>query len=172
MLIARLLLLTILIYSSTGCNKNKSVDVDNMTVKKYVDLLKEGKYKFRELPNFTYEDISDLLEYSKETQRITNFPVNMISSFAMPECSLGLYILWTIESIRARAINSEKLIGSFPSLNPIVQKREAPFDSEFDVSVQEIISIAYQNWWEANKDKDFDEFKQIDPLEETGYRWQ
>lgn len=167
----RLLLLTILISSSIGCNKNISANAENRTVEKYVDQLKKGEYKSRELPNFTYEDIPALLEYRNETQSITNFPVNMISSFAKPECSLGLYVLWTIESIRARAINSENLVGSFPSLNPIIQKREAPFDSEFDQGVQDIIAIAYQSWWEDNEQMDFEEFKNIDPLLETEYRW-
>ena len=30
---------------------------------------------------------------------------------------------------------------------------------------------AYFDWWENNKDKKFDDFKNIDPLENTDYKW-
>ncbi len=89
----------------------------------------------------------------------------------MPECSLGMYVLWTIESIRAVAIDSEYLIGRFPSQNPIVQQREEPFDLVSGNEIQEMVSKAYYDWWEDNKDKNFDDFKNIDPLSDLEYRW-
>lgn len=159
--------LSILLISFFGCEKNNSEDLSNISVEKYIELLKEGKYNSSDLPNFSSEDISKLLEYRNETQIITDFPVNMISSYGMSECTLGMFVLWTIESIRAVAIDSEYLIGRFPSLNPLVQQRGEPFD----LKVQEIIALAYYEWWEENKEKDFNEFKNIDPLAEVEYRW-
>jgi hypothetical protein len=165
------IVICILLISFFGCNKNDPEDLSNVTVEKYIELLKEGKYNSLDLPNFSYEDISALLEYRNENQMITGFPINMISSLGTPECSLGMYVLWTIESIRAVAIYSEYLIGRFPSQNPVVQQRGEPFDLKYGVEIQEIISSAYYDWWEENKNKTFNEFKNIDPLAETEYRW-
>lgn len=154
-----------------SCDKSESEDLNNIEVNRYVELLKEGKYDSFDLPAFTYKDIPALLAYRNETQIITDFPHNGISSLWMPECALGMYILWTIESIRAVAIDSEYLIGRFPSQNPIVQKREDWSNVERSEEIQNIISNAYFVWWEDNKHKDFNEFKDIDPLIKTEYKW-
>ena len=154
-----------------SCDKSESEDLNNIEVNRYVELLKKGKYDSMDLPSFTHQDIPALLEYGNEHQLITGFPVNMISSMGMPDCSLGMYILWTIESIRAVAIDSKYLIGRFPSQNPVVQKREAESNIVRGSEIQLIISKAYFDWWEENKNKDFEEFKDIDPLSKTDYRW-
>ena len=161
----------VFVMSFLGCDKNESEDFNNLTVDRYVELLKEGKYDSFELPEFTYLNISALLEYRNETQMIKDFPTNGISSLWLPECKLGMYVLWTIESIRAVSIDSEYLIGRFPSQNPIVQKREEPFELKDGNEAHEIISKSYYDWWENNKNKAFNEFKQIDPLTNTEYRW-
>jgi hypothetical protein len=107
--------------SLLGCNNDS--DPSDMSVDRYVELLKKGKYEPWELPNFTSQDILALLAYRNESQLIKDFPINMISSSLTAECSLGMYALWTIESIRALAVNSKYLIGSFPSQNPVVKKK-------------------------------------------------
>ena len=167
----RTIIVCIFLISFSGCDKNESEDLNNLDVDSYIELLKEGKYDSFELPEFTYKDIPALLEYRNEIQIIKDFPINGISSLWLPECKLGTYVLWTIESIRAVAIDSEYLIGRFPSQNPIVQKREDPFEIEDGKKVHEIISKSYYDWWENNKRKEFNEFKQIDPLINTEYRW-
>lgn len=167
----RALIVCTFLMSFLGCDKKESDDLNNMEVARYVELLKDGKYESLELPEFTYKDIPALLVYRNENQMITDFPVNMISSYAMPECSLGMYILWTIESIRAIAIDSEYLIGRFPSQNPLAQKKEEPYELEDGNEVHEIISKSYYDWWENNKNNEFNDFKQIDPLTNTEYRW-
>lgn len=108
-----------------------------------------------DLPSFTFKDIPALLKYRNEHQIITGFPINGISSIGMPDCSLGMYILWTIESIRAVAIDSKYLIARFPSQNPIVQKIEGGSNVERGSEVQPIISNAYFDWWEENRNKGF-----------------
>ncbi|NJK96021.1 MAG: hypothetical protein HC905_14895 [Bacteroidales bacterium] len=82
-----------------------------------------------------------------------------------------MYILWTIESIRAVANDSEYLVGRFPSQNPILEKKDF---SELFIHSQEsheIVSKAYYDWWNSNKRKDFDSYKNIDPLRNTVYKW-
>ncbi len=155
-----------------GCDKDKSEELNkSIDVEKYVEQLKKGEYESFHLPEFTYKDIPALLEYRNDNQIITDFPHNGISSLWMPECSLGMYILWTIESIRAVAIDSEFLIGRFPSQNPIIQRREEPIDLESGNEIQELISKAYYDWWQNNKHQNFDNFKNIDPLSGLDCRW-
>lgn len=142
-----------------------------MSVERYVDLLKTGKYEHWELPEFSSKDISKLLSYRNEQQKIKNFPTNPISSYLTEESTLGMYILWTIESVRAKSLGSEFLTGSFPSQNPIVENRISFELIEQNLQVQQEIADRYIIWWESNKMKDFSEFDQIDPLEDTSYRW-
>jgi hypothetical protein len=167
----KILLFCISLISILGCDKDEKEELKNVAVEKYVEQLKKGEYKSLDLPAFTYKDIPELLVYRNETQTITDFPHNGISSLWMPECSLGMYVLWTIESIRAVAIDSEHLIGRFPSKNPIVQQSEEPFDLESGNEIQELVSKAYYDWWNENKQKEFSSFCNIDPLLETEYKW-
>jgi hypothetical protein len=100
------------------------------------------------------------------------FPHNPFSSLYGPDCKLGIYVLWTIESIRAVSIESEYLIMGFPSQNPILALRDSDeLNLVSDDLSHTIAADAYFDWWENNKNKDFDDFKNIDPLEETEYRW-
>jgi hypothetical protein len=161
----------------SGCTKNDSCgEGDHVApddnVEMYIGLLKQGEYDNGDLPPFTYSSISALLEYRNETQMITNFPHNPISSFYMTECRLGIYVLWTIESIRAVAIDSEYLIMRFPSQNPALGLRDSEgFNLVFDLQAQIEAARAYYNWWYSHNCKDFDEFKNIDPLARTPYKW-
>jgi len=157
---------------SAGCFYNKGLEVSNLGIQEYIELLKANKYDSANLPSFTYRDIPALLEYRNEKEIITNFPRNPISSLYGPECTLGIYVLWTVESIRAVSINSPKLILRFPSLNPVLalQNSEEHTVVYTDQS-HEIDAKAYFNWWEVNKHRNFSAFNQIDPLEGTEYRW-
>lgn len=167
----KILIFCIALTGILGCEKNESEDFKNLEVDRYVSLLKNGSYSSRELPEFTYKDIPALLEYRDETQMIKNFPKNGISSLAIQECSLGMYVLWTIESIRAVAIESKYLNGRFPSQNPIIVKRGQTFEIVKTIEVQTIISKCYYSWWERNKNREFNHFKKIDPLSDTEYMW-
>tara|TARA_R110002020_G_scaffold235416_1_gene447581 strand:- start:1310 stop:1822 length:513 start_codon:yes stop_codon:yes gene_type:complete len=152
-----------------GC-EDKS-EPTKMDVERYVNLLKAGDYDHWELPKFNSTDIPKLLSYRNETVLISDYPINWISSAWFPECSLGMYILWTVESIRARSIGSELLIGTFPSQNPFVENRVNLEYFEQTTELQQEVADSYFEWWESNKDKDFVEFDEIDPLADTEYRW-
>ena len=167
----KFLILVAALFATFSCDKDEAEKIGDFDVEKYIILLKTGQYKPLELPAFTDKDIPALLEYRDETQLITDFPINGISSLWLSECTLGMYVLWTVESIRAVAIESENLIGRFPSLNPIVQKREDPSSLEYGAEAHNVISQAYFDWWEENKHKDFNDFKDIDPLLKTIYSW-
>lgn len=149
---------------SIGCEKQNSQEVED-----YVALLKSGQYDSFNLPEFKSSDIPTLLKFVNDTTSITKFPRNGISSYMQLECNLGMIVLWTIESIRAFEIESDRLIGRFPSQNPILALRDTPSEWVFDTASQLVAAKAYNDWWHSNhifKDK-----MKIDPLKDTPYKW-
>lgn len=158
--------------SVTGCKKDGN-SLNNPAVESYVRLLKSNQYESSKLPHFTDEHIPALLKYRDEKQLITKFPRNLISSMYSGECKLGMYVLWTIEAIRSESISSSKTdMQQFPSQNSILKLRDATSLSlvSDDVS-HDIAAKAYYDWWENNKNKNFDDVKDVDPLKDTNYRW-
>jgi hypothetical protein len=150
---------------------NTDVEYNNQ-VENYVALLKANHYDSTNLPDFSSRDIPALLQYRNDTQLISNFPHNPISSLWAPECKLGMFILWTIESIRSISIESEYLILRFPSQNPILALKDSEeLDLVFDDESQLVAAREYYNWWYSHRCMSFDEFNNIDPLAKTAYRW-
>lgn len=86
----KILIFCVSLISILGCDKD-SEELQNVDVEKYVEQLKKGEYESFDLPAFSYKDIPALLVYRNETQTITDFPHNGISSLWMPECSLVPY---------------------------------------------------------------------------------
>jgi len=156
----------LIIFILIGCKKQ----TDDTAVESYIDQLKTNTYNSSELPAFSPADIPALLKYRNETIIIKDFPHNGISSLWTSECKLGMYVLWTIESIRAVEINSEYLIGRFPSQNPILALRESEeLELIYDEESHTEAAKAYYDWWcsfRIIKDK-----MRIDPLEDTDYKW-
>jgi hypothetical protein len=168
----KFIFILILINSLISCDKKDNIAKQHLDVETFIVLLKTNQYDSINLPAFAYKDIPALLQYRNADQTISNFPHNPISSLYSTECKLGIYVLWTIESIRAVSINSEYLIMRFPSQNPILAIRNS--DELAIVSDNEshtTVAKAYYDWWENNRNKDFEEFNSIDPLENTDYKW-
>lgn len=160
------LLTSMIVLGLSGCEKQ----IDNPDVESFIDQLKTNSYSSWELPSFSPADIPALLKYRNETKIITNFPNNWISSLRFPECKLGMFVLWTIESIRAVEINSEYLVGRFPSQNPILALRDSEelklvYDEKAHIEAAE----AYNSWW--NSFHIFRDKIKIDPLAKTDYKW-
>lgn len=161
------LILIIITLCFAYCEKQDAYNID---VETYIKLLKSGKYEEFELPPFTPLDIPALLEYRNDTLTITDFPHNGISSLYAPKCKLGVYVLWTIESIRAVYIKSEYLIGRFPSQNPILQQKNY-YESALttDATSHMTAAKAYNDWWWTGLI--LESKMEIDPLESTNYEW-
>jgi hypothetical protein len=155
----------IILTSLAGCEKNS-----NLGVEEYINQLASNQYNSYELPDFQPSDIPALLNYRNDTRVITNFPHNGISSLWAPECKLGMFVLWTIESIRAVEIKSENLIGRFPSQNPILALRNSSqLELVYDDKCQIEAAKAYYEWWYSAyllSDK-----MKMDPLQGTDYKW-
>jgi len=60
----------------------------------------------------------------------------------------------------------------FPSQNPILALRDSTeMKLVYDTLSHDVAAKAYNDWWENNKLKDFNDFKSIDPLAGTNYKW-
>ena len=161
------LIILALVFGLTGCEKQ----IYNPAVDTFINQLKSNSYEAFELPAFQPSDIPALLNYRNENMVITNFPHNGISSLWAPECKLGMYVLWTIESIRAVEVKSKYLIGRFPSQNPILALRASTeLKLVYDNNSQNEAAKAYYQWWHALYI--FNDKMKSDPLVETDYRWQ
>jgi hypothetical protein len=135
-------------------------------VEMYIEMLKSNQYEKNELPKFAYKDIGNLLKYRNDQSLITHFPRNPISSMYQSECELGIYILWTVESIRATSIDSKYVLWRFPSQNPVLKLRNAvSLEIVNDRQAHQIASDAYYSWWKKNKNM------KTDPLKNTEYAW-
>ena len=180
----KLIIVLVILIISISCHKDNVEAIKNVNVDQYIELLKSNQYDSLNLPAFTSLDVPALLKYRNETQIITNFPHNQVSSLWRSECKLGMYVLWTIESIRAVSINSEYLIRlravpnleylmlRFPSPNPILALRNTTEHTLVDSDESHRIAAkAYYNWWYENRNKSFSAFMNIDPLEKTIYSW-
>lgn len=141
----------------------------------YVAGLRSGKYEnAMELPAFTVEAIPYLLAYRNDARTITQFPRNPLSSYAVLESTVGMYALWTIESVRESLAPSRSMPfpGRFPSLNPVLAQFEADGPRITEASVaQPVAATAYQAWWQQGQSLGVDELMKIDPLESVDYSW-
>jgi hypothetical protein len=174
----KLSFITILILLCFGCEKDK-FDIDNPDVAVFVKQLKNGTYDCYEkgetgenlwllMPKFTRSHIQSLIDFSKDTSHITNFPINPISSRTpFPEGRdyfiLGECLLWTVEGIRNGY--------GYGSLDPFLIDTALTESERFKgLKCIEILIVRdiYKDWWDNFKD---DEWQDKNPLEETSYRW-
>jgi len=154
--------------------------LNNPDVKEFVFRVKNNSYDIYEIsetgeklwlimPDFTANDIPDLLKYASDMASISDFPTNPISSIPPYHNEdgtliLGECLLWTIEGIR--------IDSKYGSLTPILLKNRSndpSIPSEY-LDKEEILLVKaiYDQWWVDNKNSNW---KVIDPLEDTIYSW-
>lgn len=162
----KLKLVLLLVLGLSACKQDLIDKEPGKAVEEFVRQLKNGSYKEYSLPEFESRHIPELLKYSNDISIITQFPRNGVSSAWIPEVYLGTYILWNIEAVRARAINSKFLTpGGFPSLNPYLAER-TPGGTIINLKeAQKVASDAYHSWWKKGG------ISEGDPLEGTDYEW-
>lgn len=166
------LIYCLLIWISLGCSKENSDLTREQEVDNYIIQLRKGEFANAALPDFNSKHIPYLLKYINDLQIITNFPRNPVSSYYEKDCTIGLFALWTIESIRYSSLNSEILVIRFPTLNSVLVNRSTgEYMKPGHVASQQIAAEAYIKWWEQNKLNDFTAFHAIDPLYTTPFMW-
>ncbi len=150
--------------NSTGVSEARQVET-------FVSQLKNESYTSIFLPDFKPAHIPFLLEYADNDERIYNFPVNPLSSFKQPDCQLGIYVLWVIESIRLRQFEMRPgKIEWYPSQNPMIQRYIRPEFWKANTRGIQITAVqSYRSWWDSpvpNKEK-----FPVNPLEGSGLSW-
>jgi hypothetical protein len=172
----RITLIALLIFSILSCEKDK-FDLNNPNVEQFVQQLKNGTYIQYEkgengenlwllMPKFTKNHIQSLIDFSKDTSHINNFPINPISSrtpfpndrdyFILGEC-----LLWTVEGIRNG--------NGFGSLDPyLIDITSGEVHKGLKGIGILIVRDSFQVWWSNFKDTDWQE---KNPLDGTPYRW-
>jgi len=164
--------LLLLMLALGACENKERDDSGNPEVDEFISLLRAGEYESMYLPAFTWQDIPALLHYRNECEPITDFPRNPLSSFYGPECRLGVYVLWTIESIRLAAIPERHLTFGFPSLNPMLGLSDFSSFERVDADrAHKAAARSYSEWFGKTPYMDFDVLKYTDPLYNTGYCW-
>ncbi|MDH3652076.1 MAG: DUF4943 domain-containing protein [Saprospiraceae bacterium] len=165
----------LVVASIMSCDKDMEPEVYSLDVESYIELLKSNQFDSLSIPAFDPSDIPLLLEHRNGSEIVRRFPANPVSSYNPPEQNyrLGVLALWTIESIRVVSIKGQDLVERFPSQNPFLEIRNNPSEWILDHKSEayQIIAQTYFNWWETNKHMDFDDFKNMDPLETTTYKW-
>lgn len=164
MLMKKMFIHVLLGFLLVACNKT---DSELSPVDSFMNSLKKGKSESFEIPNFTNEDITDLLNHRNDEDKISNFPRNPLSSFYMEEVSIGMYALWNIEAIRMKEIESPDFY-LYASLNPRIAKINSGEICDQDEILPKV-AVAYLNWW--NSSLPLEEKLQINPLEALNLRW-
>jgi hypothetical protein len=141
----------------------------DLEVDAFINLLLDGEYHYRALPTFGPEVITKLLTYASDQTAIEQYPSNPISSYRSASVPLGYFVLWTVEHIRLNHPHTNDPAFTYPSQNPVLQRRGDSFDPITDNESLDIIATAYRLWW--NESANFEMLRQIDPLMDTDFRW-
>ena len=147
-----------------SCNKEDSTPSG---VEIFIKTLKEDKSETIETTDLSSENISELLTHSNDEQKISNFTRNPLSSFYLDEVNLGMYVLWTIESIRMKEINDPGFY-LYASLNPRIINVSSGELVDQDIILPEVAK-AYFEWW--NSSLLLEEKRQINPLDGLDLSW-
>lgn len=145
----------------------KKQNTDLSKVETFIEMLKANKSDRFEPNDFISDDISELLNYINEQERISNFPRNPLSSFYVEEVPLGLYVLWTIESIRLDEIDDPEFF-LFASLNPRIARSNTAAEIDQNAILPNV-AAAYDEWW--NSKLSLEEKLEINPLAELDLIW-
>ncbi len=167
-----LYLSSVLLIFIAGCSKNNIDKTADKEARDYVAQLLSGQVTATSLPDLKKEAIPTLLMYSKDTTVITKFPVNPISSYIPHQNKVGLVVLWTVESIRQFSDKNVHAFAKFPSQNALLGMKD-PANGGFisDYQAQLAVANAYIEWWENNRNNNFELFRNISPMDQTIYRW-
>jgi len=155
-----------------SCNKVFG-DSYSSNVDKFVLQLIEGECdSYKGLPRFHSNDVPSLLEYADDFQEINSFPISIASSYLPSRYILGECLLYTIELIKT---NEDDFNWNYSLWVPTLVKDSSGTDIESRLlNTDELFEVysLYKEWWEKNsKDKRFEDFKDINVLENSGYHW-
>ncbi|MBR0052562.1 MAG: hypothetical protein IJP73_01525 [Bacteroidales bacterium] len=160
-----------------GCGKWVSQSTTQNEVDAYMAALLEGNNSSQlEMRLFEPSAIPRLLSYADDGRILQAPPTNPLSS-ALPQCSVGIYALWTIEGIRIAnggVGRFDKPVFGYPSLAPaLVDVGADPLPlpqvgQPGYAELQNEVAKAYRDWWNSG---DFDTIINLNPLAGTDLHW-
>ncbi|WP_297273683.1 DUF4943 family protein [uncultured Bacteroides sp.] len=134
----------------TACS-DETLDYSHPDVDVFVKQLKNGKYSLvneagvAKMPQFTMDDVEELLEYAEDLSVIPAFPLATISYSAGGKLRLGECILWTVETIR---------LGHKASMGCKMVHTDADnYEGIYFLTDEEVLDAAarYRRWWESRQ---------------------
>jgi len=159
----KLLICSLLCLVFVCCNKQ-----DKLTeVEAFIENLKEDNTESLRVPDFEVDDIAELLNFRNDQFVTSTFPANPVSSFYMEEVTVGMYVLWTIESVRMEKIEDPNFY-LFASSNPRVFTASTGAIVDQKMILPDVAN-AYFDWWNANLSAE--EKLQINPIEDLDLQW-
>ena len=161
MILLQCIIMCLLVSCSKGDEPKTEVD-------KFVQQVKQDKYISDSLPEFAPDAIPVLLASANDFNKITKFPVNPLTAFGPAKLTVGECLMWTIENIRLNYGNYSAI--SFPSFVPELHPKDFDIQRLTDIQLHEVYKL-YYDWWYNNKGKDFEEFRKINPLQDSSYVW-
>ena len=167
---SHLLFCVLFLSALVSCAKESGYSND---VDEFVLQLIEGECdSYKGLPRFDSNDIPPLLDHADDFQEINCFPVGLASSSLPPRYILGECLLRTIELIKTYKGEND---WNYSSWVPMLVKDESGSDPESGIlDTEELLEVynLYKEWWEVNnKDKEFEQFRYINVLKDSGYQW-
>jgi len=155
--------------------QDPNLENETYTVEEYVNDLTNNSYHSSVLPEFSPNQIPELLSYCQSTNYLYIFPTNPLSSYYQDQCKLGFLMLWTVESIRlSYGLELNSQMDRYPSQNPIIEYLDSvKMTYVMDQSDDCLNKVAenYSVWWSANSHQNFSRLRLINPLENTNYKW-
>ena len=164
-------ILALITLLSASCEKEE-FDLLNPAVDLFVKQLKNGTYNYFEeqwliLPDFNESHIQALIDFSRDTFHIPNFPINSLVGNPLPEGRdyfiLGECLLWVVEGIRNEL--------DYASFDPfLIDTGLAEAERIKGITGKGVLTVSelYKDWWNSFKGKDW---KVKNPLENSPYRW-
>lgn len=163
-----ILLLEIIISAMfLSCSKDELIKTE---VEIFVKQVKNNEYVVGSLPKFSPQAIPILLNAANDFSIITEFPINPISSYAPTRFTVGECLLWTIEHVRLYYGVYNEGVG-FPSLVPELSDISDINSINLNETQLGDVYKLYNSWWHENKEKAFEDYRNIDPLGNSKYRW-
>jgi hypothetical protein len=158
-------IITIAVFLS--CSKEEQVKTE---VEIFIKQVKNNEYIADSLPKFSPNEIPTLLNVANDFSLIAVFPINPVSSYAPTRLTVGECLLWTVEHIRLHFGAYSTCVG-FPSFVP--ELRDITNINSINLNKEQLNEVynLYCGWWNDNKSKDFENYRNINPLENSKYRW-
>ncbi|MDW3209975.1 MAG: carboxypeptidase-like regulatory domain-containing protein [Reichenbachiella sp.] len=164
-------------------DQRKQTQVSNTD--QFIEDLLSNNYNSGFAPDLGWEDIPALMEIANSKEILTNFPRNILGRYYVDQCQAGIVAMWLIDSIRKNEGKKPRkawYISPFPILQSEEDTRQInEFMSQghnanvMIKNTEEKLNRAHESfvsWWTIAQQMSPNKAKRINPLGDTGLKWQ